>query len=67
MFKNLKNKFFSDGMPGFKTRFLFRNFLQIFLPALFLMIFLFLIIFYMIIPLLEKKYLQDKHDMCHTL
>ncbi len=67
MFKKFKSNFFSHKMPGFKTGFLFRNFFQIFLPALFLMIFLFFIIFYMIIPLLEKRCIQNKHDMCHTL
>lgn len=67
MYKNFKGRFFSNSMFGSKTGFLMRHFFQIFLPVLFLMIFSFFIIFYMIIPLLEKKYLQNKKDMCRTL
>ncbi len=50
-----------------KTGFLMKHFFQIFLPVLVLMIFSFFIIFMIVIPLLEKKYLQNKHDMCRTL
>lgn len=49
------------------TGFVMRHFVQIFLPVFVLLIFSFITVFQIIIPLLEKKYMLYKHEMCRNL
>ncbi len=47
--------------------FVMQHFAQIFLPVFVLLIFSFITVFQVIIPLLEKKYMNYKQEMCRNL
>jgi len=65
--KSIFNRFISDSSWKESIGFIMQYFVQIFLPVFVLLIFSFITVFQVIIPLLEKKYMNYKHEMCRNL